>query len=149
MTLGCGSWGGNVTSDNISPLHLMDIKRIAYETRPVTDERSLPLPVTAENQTAAPAPARKASMESPLPIDRAEIAALVDKFLKGRSTASPVEVPVAAPTENGRAKAVEFVCEEDVRQALKAGAKIHVNAKTIVTPAARELGDTRDVFAKA
>ena len=22
MTLGCGSWGGNVTSDNISPLHL-------------------------------------------------------------------------------------------------------------------------------
>src|SRR6266436_6041493 len=27
MTLGCGSWGGNVTSDNVSPLHLMDIKR--------------------------------------------------------------------------------------------------------------------------
>lgn len=36
MTLGCGSWGGNVTSDNISPLHLMDIKRVAFETRPVT-----------------------------------------------------------------------------------------------------------------
>jgi acetaldehyde dehydrogenase (acetylating) len=27
MTLGCGSWGGNVTSDNVSPIHLMDIKR--------------------------------------------------------------------------------------------------------------------------
>ena len=35
MTLGCGSWGGNVTSDNVSPLHLMDIKRVAFETRPV------------------------------------------------------------------------------------------------------------------
>ncbi|MDQ3806070.1 MAG: aldehyde dehydrogenase family protein, partial [Acidobacteriota bacterium] len=35
MTLGCGSWGGNVTSDNISPWHLMDIKRVAFETRPV------------------------------------------------------------------------------------------------------------------
>src|SRR2546423_13749794 len=23
MTLGCGSWGGNVTSDNVSPLHLL------------------------------------------------------------------------------------------------------------------------------
>src|SRR5204863_8994798 len=32
MTLGCGSWGGNVTSDNISPWHLMDIKRVAFET---------------------------------------------------------------------------------------------------------------------
>ncbi len=35
MTLGCGSWGGNVTSDNISPIHLMDIKRVAFETKPV------------------------------------------------------------------------------------------------------------------
>ena len=33
MTLGCGSWGGNVTSDNVSPIHLMDIKRVAFETR--------------------------------------------------------------------------------------------------------------------
>src|ERR687894_1484831 len=39
MTLGCGSWGGNVTSDNISPLHLMDIKRVAFETRPVASKR--------------------------------------------------------------------------------------------------------------
>src|SRR4030095_10007068 len=35
MTLGCGSWGGNVTSDNVSPIHLMDIKRVAFETKPV------------------------------------------------------------------------------------------------------------------
>src|SRR5262249_30405998 len=35
MTLGCGSWGGNVTSDNISPRHLLDVKRIAFETRPI------------------------------------------------------------------------------------------------------------------
>src|SRR4026209_296232 len=39
MTLGCGSWGGNVTSDNVSPLHLMDIKRVAFETRPVKSVR--------------------------------------------------------------------------------------------------------------
>src|SRR5881275_234660 len=39
MTLGCGSWGGNVTSDNVSPLHLMDIKRVAFETRPVASKR--------------------------------------------------------------------------------------------------------------
>src|SRR6185312_15111172 len=30
MTLGCGGWGGNITSDNISPRHLLNIKRLAY-----------------------------------------------------------------------------------------------------------------------
>ena len=39
MTLGCGSWGGNVTSDNVSPIHLMDIKRVAFETKPVGSQR--------------------------------------------------------------------------------------------------------------
>src|SRR5262249_7936346 len=34
MTLGCGGWGGNITSDNISPRHLINIKRLAYETEP-------------------------------------------------------------------------------------------------------------------
>lgn len=33
LTLGCGSRGNNVTSDNVSPLHLMDIKRVALERR--------------------------------------------------------------------------------------------------------------------
>ena len=33
MTLGCGGFGGNITSDNISPRHLLNIKRIAYEIR--------------------------------------------------------------------------------------------------------------------
>src|SRR5215207_142058 len=40
MTLGCGSWGGNVTSDNVSPIHLMDIKRVAFETKPVSSVKA-------------------------------------------------------------------------------------------------------------
>jgi hypothetical protein len=35
LTLGCGSWGNNIISDNISPLHLMDIKRLVFETQPI------------------------------------------------------------------------------------------------------------------
>jgi hypothetical protein len=35
MTLGCGAPGGNITSDNIGPQHLMNVKRIAWEARPV------------------------------------------------------------------------------------------------------------------
>ena len=55
MTLGCGSYGGNITSDNITPLHLINVKRLAYEVRGVdvasaldaygyTGERTAPLP---------------------------------------------------------------------------------------------------------
>ena len=36
MTLGCGGYGGNITSDNISPRHLLNIKRLAYEVTPVS-----------------------------------------------------------------------------------------------------------------
>src|SRR5207237_10264502 len=35
MTLGCGGYGGNITSDNISPRPLMNITRLAYETKPL------------------------------------------------------------------------------------------------------------------
>src|SRR5712691_9425604 len=35
MTLGCGAAGGNITSDNISPLHLINLKRVAYGVRDV------------------------------------------------------------------------------------------------------------------
>src|SRR6266478_8934654 len=37
MTLGCGGYGGNITSDNISPKHLLNIKRLAYEVTPVAN----------------------------------------------------------------------------------------------------------------
>lgn len=40
MTLGCGTYGGNITSDNITAHHLMNIKRVAYETRPLSLPRN-------------------------------------------------------------------------------------------------------------
>src|SRR5277367_1298815 len=41
MTLGCGSPGGNITSDNIGPQHLMNVKRVAWESRAV-EHRTVP-----------------------------------------------------------------------------------------------------------
>ncbi|WP_173915401.1 acetaldehyde dehydrogenase (acetylating) [Halobacillus sp. Marseille-Q1614] len=35
MTLGCGSYGGNITSDNITATHLLNIKRLAYGIKEV------------------------------------------------------------------------------------------------------------------
>lgn len=34
LTLGCGTFGGNIASENITPLHLMNKKRIAYYNAP-------------------------------------------------------------------------------------------------------------------
>lgn len=186
MTLGCGSWGGNVTSDNVSPLHLMDIKRVAFETRPVKSARP-----AVGVQTAAPifAPARdKEQVIAGGKIDRQEIAAIVDRFLAGKRVEAPaasplprpaieneagsmytpppaappppvrpangseqprepVAKPVSAASGNG-AKAIDFVSEEDVRRAIQKGEKIYINAKTIITPAARDAGEPAEVFAK-
>lgn len=102
MTLGCGSWGGNVTSDNVSPLHLLDIKRVAFETRPVKSVRPA---IGASAVSAEPRPARSAPSQQPVvagagKIDRQEIAAIVDRFLAGRSVgetpgpASPTSAPI-------------------------------------------------------
>ena len=33
MTLGCGAVAGNITSDNVGPQHLINIKRLAYAVR--------------------------------------------------------------------------------------------------------------------
>ena len=142
MTLGCGSWGGNVTSDNISPLHLMDVKRVAFETKPVTNLG-----------TQVPSPAVSATRTLP---DRDAIAALVAQVFaaKAAPVANPEppkpepSKPEAPKVEKPKPQAVAFVCEEDVRQASAQQQKIPVNAKTIITPAARDLGEEREIFVK-
>jgi hypothetical protein len=227
-----------VTSDNVSPLHLMDIKRVAFETRPVKSAR--PALATQARGSNAQAPAGlAASSTTPQPavaqqqgagrqINREEIAAIVDRFLAGRTPAGHEHAPLhaasapaqyqpvidveagsrydrsdaapqpsAAPTvadtnggsdSNGKPtaaapappaqpaapappapsttapvgggaastpaangnqrKAVDFVSEDDVRRAIQKGEKIYVNARTIITPSARDMGDPAEVFAK-
>ncbi len=61
---------------------------------------------------------------------------------------APAPVPPVAAAGPTPGAASEFVCEDDVRRAINDGRKIPVDSKTIITPAARELGDTRDVFAR-
>ena len=57
MTLGCGGWGGNITSDNISPRHLLNIKRLAYEVRPAGRDRAAT--VSSARQAAGRPPLRR------------------------------------------------------------------------------------------
>jgi len=44
---------------------------------------------------------------------------------------------------------MDFVCEDDVRQAIQAGRKLTISERAIVTPAARDLGEEHLVFTVA
>ena len=41
MTLGPGTWGGSIISDNVSAKHLLNIKSLAFETNPVNKGKSI------------------------------------------------------------------------------------------------------------
>jgi acetaldehyde dehydrogenase (acetylating) len=151
MTLGCGGWGGNITSDNISPKHLLNIKRLAYETQPARGS------VGSEAAGHSPAEARPSAPARPDPagLNPDVLGPRIDQFLASRGISvgsDPRTVRGSDPgtgTGAGRQRAAEFVCEEDVRQALRAGVKIVLDSRTIVTPAARDLGDEKRVFIDA
>lgn len=42
FTLGCGTWGGSATSDNVTPEHLINIKRVAYGIKDVNEYQISP-----------------------------------------------------------------------------------------------------------
>ena len=156
MTLGCGAAGGNITSDNISPLHLINLKRVAYGVR---DVAAPPPRASLASAVTAPSGNRRANIEQ-----------IVDQWLGGRSSSSPARtraasavtppLPSVAPplssyaqlepakpkVEKKEAKPVGFVCEDDVRAAVVAKSKIVVGKKTIITPSARELAEANDIF---
>lgn len=153
MTLGCGGFGGNITSDNISPLHLLNIKRLAYEITPavVGDVRA----GAAAAPARAPALPRAAVVPQPRGIQAESLSRRIDDFLASRgyvqdqrSERKP-EPPAPAAAGSSAEPPRDFVCEDDVRQALKHGKKIVLGEKSIVTPAARELGDEKKVFVQA
>ncbi|MDE2905693.1 MAG: hypothetical protein OXQ28_06370, partial [Acidobacteriota bacterium] len=64
------------------------------------------------------------------------------------ATPAPEPAPAAPDDEAGPA-AVAFVCEDDVRQALRHSRSIVIDDRTIVTPAARDLADRHRVFVHA
>jgi acetaldehyde dehydrogenase (acetylating) len=141
MTLGCGGYGGNITSDNISPRHLLNIKRLAYEVKPAESASDRPPP-----GRAAPAYASREKTAQPRGIAAASLTARIDEFLSGRGLGGPPYSDASAPVREERQAPVEFVCEDDVRTALAQGRKIFVSDRTIVTPSARDLGESQHVF---
>jgi len=150
MTLGCGGYGGNITSDNISPRHLLNTKRLAYETNPVSANRPAAVAGKAEADRLPRVPAPPVV---PAGIAAAPLAKRIDEFLAskgygipGAPTTTPPPAPASPASPPTVAKALDFVCEDDVRQAIRHGRKLVVGERTIITPAARDLGDQHRLF---
>jgi acetaldehyde dehydrogenase (acetylating) len=66
MTLGPGTWGGSIISDNVSARHLINVKRLAFETHPINPDSSSAAP-TPGKPAAGPVAAATSWMEE---IDR-------------------------------------------------------------------------------
>jgi acetaldehyde dehydrogenase (acetylating) len=179
MTLGCGAVGGNSTSDNVGPRHLINIKRLARAVR--LPEEAMETPeIKSAAGAAVPPPAAPASIDRQTVVAAVEkylaqkglatsaakpagdVAGVVDRFLAVRRTSgasipnpacTSCSQPVAQETKPAvpapQIAIVDFVAESDVRDAVRQGRKIYIGPKTIVTPAAREAAAAGDILVMA
>jgi acetaldehyde dehydrogenase (acetylating) len=81
LTLGPGTPGGSSTSDNISALHLINIKRLAYELRPYQPLAEAALAPRAAPAAGRTAPAAPASRAAAAPLTAGDVRVLADDFL--------------------------------------------------------------------
>jgi acetaldehyde dehydrogenase (acetylating) len=163
MTLGCGGYGGNITSDNISPRHLLNIKRLAYEIAPAANRFEQSMEARAGAPAARPAlPAAPARPPAATGISADALTRRIDQFLGSRGfSQGPAPVATGAGSDRDRTRVglgpdqdrtgtgvrpLDFVSEEDVRAALKAGVKLVISERAIVTPAARDLAEQHRVL---
>ena len=143
MTLGCGALGGNITSDNIGPHHLMNIKRIAWESRRV-EHRTVPADQRMAGQASTPAqPAESkvaaAAADSGAP-NRATIARAVEHVMAHlgipRGTGIPAGPPAvaAAPAPPAASPAAEIVSRVFREKAAAAAAAPAAPAAAALAP---------------
>ncbi|HET9481623.1 MAG TPA: aldehyde dehydrogenase family protein [Candidatus Polarisedimenticolia bacterium] len=169
MTLGCGALGGNITSDNIMPRHLINLKRLAFETKTfesakqaagADDSTRVEVAVEAGAVAATREPERSedgwAASTVQAGTRRGAPPNLRDRVARAVSTHRAAPAPEAPPGRQATARKetvaptavhpVPFVSEADVRQALLEQRRIPVGARTIITPSARDLGQEHRVF---
>ena len=130
MTLGCGGYGGNITSDNISPRHLLNIKRLAYElhVRRREPRRRPRLRPASRPAAGISAEALASRLDAFLGVARLPRAShVVGVSLVLRAGGRP-PVP-ASSTRRAQPAPADFVCEDDVAAGdLRAGRRLIVSA---------------------
>lgn len=102
MTLGCGAIAGNATSDNVGPLNLINLKRVAFKVREASEaftskegraylaNPSAPQPAPPPKFVTLTAPVAASSGAAP---ERPAIASAVEKYLASRGLAAAKAYP--------------------------------------------------------
>jgi acyl-CoA reductase-like NAD-dependent aldehyde dehydrogenase len=106
MTLGCGALAGNITSDNVGPQHLINVKRLAYVARTPEEAFETPLDINA-------APVAVASAAGGASIDRQTVVAAVERYLASKGLA--VKPAPDGPSCSARPAANGPSCSCDVK----------------------------------
>ncbi len=92
LTLGPGTFGGSIISENVSARHLFNVKRLAFETRPIN-----PPSAGGERPRIAPqtVPAPEATVRTPAPASgKSWIEEIEERIrLKAGNPPPPVEAP--------------------------------------------------------
>ena len=165
MTLGCGGYGGNITSDNISPRHLLNIKRLAYEITPAV---SLSRPRDAGEATsrdcAGSSRSRRASAPGRSPGGSTSFWALAG-FAATRTGGRPRPATPASPRE--AAAGIDAAADGNASHARRSRRRSNSSARrtcgwrfrraeswsiserAIVTPSARDLAEEHRVLTLA
>jgi acetaldehyde dehydrogenase (acetylating) len=106
MSLGCGAYAGNITSDNITPMHLINVKRLAYEL-PREARGAAFGAVAAAPAAAAPAPKPAAPPPPPPPpaldfVAEDDVRRALGEGRTIRITAKAIVTPSARDLAEGR-----------------------------------------------
>ncbi|MEW6062463.1 MAG: acetaldehyde dehydrogenase, partial [Bacteroidota bacterium] len=123
MTLGPGTFGRSIISDNVSAKHLINIKRLAFETRPINAVKSdagVPLHYTSqihglresEKATSTPSPKSQSSW-----IDE------IEERIRLKAGNAPIEKKIekskSAEEEHRTDKLGEGISKEKVDELMK------------------------------
>ncbi len=116
MTLGPGTIGGSITSDNISPLHLLNIKRVAFETNPLNKPQQANA-ASAVDLALAPSSGDGSWMEEieARLRDRAGSAPVVNASMPDAST----EAAEPSPEVEGVARAVHPLSDSEIESLVR------------------------------
>jgi acetaldehyde dehydrogenase (acetylating) len=124
MTLGCGAMAGNSTSDNVGPLNLIDIKRLAYTVRTPAEAFEMPLDYDKAPDAVSIAGGAAGGGEV---IDRAAVVSAVERYLAARGIGTaPAPSCGCSKPEPAAPPAVQPAAQPAVRESVVASVAAEV-----------------------